>query len=50
MQHKSTFFILLGCLVVLGMMIWTKPACRDDYLASMFFDGWACVPGYKPQR
>jgi hypothetical protein len=40
---------LLGCLLMLGAAIWTKPACRDGYLASLFFaDGWVCVPGYKP--
>jgi hypothetical protein len=48
MQHKSTFLILLGCLFILSMMIWTKPACRAGYLASLFWDGWAFVPGYKP--
>jgi hypothetical protein len=50
MQSRSTFFAVIGCLIILGMAIWTKPACREGYIASLSFDGWACVPGYKPQR
>jgi hypothetical protein len=50
MQSRSTVFALMGCLIILGMAIWTKPACRERYLPSLFFfDGWACVPAYKPQ-
>jgi hypothetical protein len=47
MMQQVDRFALLGCLIILGMAIWTKPACRDGYLASMFVDGWACVPGVQ---
>ena len=50
MMQQVDRFALLGCLIILGMAIWTKPACRDGYLASMFVDGWVCVPGYRPAR
>jgi hypothetical protein len=42
---------VVALLVIIGMAVWTKPACREGFLPSLFFfDGWACVPGYKPQR
>jgi len=49
-RYTSTFLALLGCIAIVGMMIWTQPTCRDGYLASLFLEGWACVPGYKPAR
>jgi hypothetical protein len=48
MQSWSTFFAAMACLIILGMAIWNKPACREGFLPSLFLNGWACVPGYKP--
>jgi hypothetical protein len=48
MESRSIVVILVSIIVILGAASWTKPQCRDGYVASLFFfEGWACVPGYK---
>ena len=40
---------LFVALAFMLYLIWTKPDCRDGYVATVLpFNGWGCVPGYKP--
>jgi hypothetical protein len=50
MQSRSTFFAVIGGLIILLAMILTEPVCREGYSASLSFNGWVCIAGYKPQR
>lgn len=39
-------FVLL---IFAGSVYWTKPKCEAGYIPLfVWFDGWACTPGYKP--
>ena len=49
-QSRLAFFAVIGGLIILLAVVLTEPVCREGYIASISFDGWICVPGYKPNR
>jgi hypothetical protein len=49
-QSRLAFFAVIGGLIIVLAVILTEPVCREGYIASMSFDGWVCVPGYRPNR
>jgi hypothetical protein len=49
-QSRLAFFAVIGGLIIVMAVILTEPVCREEYIASLSFTGWICIPGYKANR
>lgn len=49
-RHGNWLIVAIPIILLGWWIVWTKPACRDGYIAqwSPFGSGWNCVAGYKP--
>jgi hypothetical protein len=51
MSKVDSWWIIVGAVVFLAFVYWTKPDCIGVNVPMFSIgEGWVCVPGYKPPK